>query len=51
MAVERALSGVLAELTGRYRITYETVSGPDRRDLSLEIAHPGAHVRTVQPER
>jgi len=51
MALGHALSAILSELTGRYRLTYETVADLDERQLALEVAHPGAKVRLVAPER
>lgn len=51
MAVEKGLDRILAELTGRYRLTYETTPDLEKRELSLEVALEGAEVRVVQPER
>lgn len=51
MGIERALQGIAAQLTSRYRLTYASAAGPRDAKVEVTVALPGVKVRMGAPRR
>ena len=51
MGIERALKGIAAQLTSRYRLTYAGAPGPRPPKVEVTVALPGVKVRMGAPRR
>jgi VWFA-related protein len=51
MGIEKALKGLAAQLTSRYRLTFAGAAGPRTPKVDLTVALPGVKVRMGAPRR
>lgn len=51
MGIERALKGIAAQLTSRYRLSYAGAPGPRPPKVEVTVALPGVKVRMGTPRR
>ena len=51
MGIERALQGIAAQLTSRYRLTYASVAAARDAKVEVTVALPGVKVRMDVPRR